>query len=106
MDPKAVAALACLISALPLVYLGLSFRNGRHLTAIAGFHPERIRDHIAFGRFVGFWIMVVAILLMGLAASIAWAPQDWMLWATLGFTALLQVPVLRIVTGMSRYVRK
>lgn len=101
-----MGGIACAIAALPLIVIGLRFRAGRNLEAIAGYHPDRIRDKEGFGRFVGTWIIVIGLLTLALGAAIALVPEDLVGWVALGFVAAMQVPVLRIVLGVSDFHRR
>lgn len=103
---KLVAGIVCAIVALPLVFLGLRFRAGRNLEAIAGYNPDRVRDKAGFGRFVGTWIIVIGVLTIALGAVIALVPDGVALWVVLGFVAAMQVPVLRLVLGISDFHRR
>jgi hypothetical protein len=103
MAEKLIAGLVCAIVALPVIYLGLRFRAGRSLEAIAGYNPERVRDKAGFGRFVGAHVALLGLLTLALGAVIAFVPDHVALWAVLGFVAAMQVPVLRLVLGIPKF---
>lgn len=103
---KLVGGIVCAIVALPVIFLGLRFRAGRNLEAIAGYHPDRVRDKAGFGRFVGTWIIVIGLLTLALGAVIAFVPDDVAIWVVLGVVAAMQVPVLRLVLGMSAFHKR
>jgi hypothetical protein len=106
MTGNLIGGIACAITALPLIFIGLRFRSGRNLEAISGYHPDRIRDKAGFGRFVGTWITVIGLLTLGLGAAIALVPEELAVWVVLGFVAAMQVPVLRLVLGMSGFQKR
>lgn len=103
---KLVGGLVVAIVALPVIFLGLRFRAGRNLEAIAGYHPDRVRDKAGFGRFVGTSIIVIGLLTLALGAVIAVVPDDVALWVMLALVAAMQVPVLRLVLGISKFHRR
>jgi hypothetical protein len=106
MSERIVVAVAFVVSALPLVFIALRFRAGRNLEAISGYQPDRIRDKSGFGRFVGNYMLAIAGLLVAMAPVFLLADDRVALWATLGMVALMQVPLLRLVLGMSKFYRK
>jgi hypothetical protein len=106
MDERIVGGIACVLAAVPAIVLGLRFRAGRNLETIAGYQADRIRDKDGFGRFMGFWMLVIAALVVGLGAAIALLPPQWAHWTALGFVAALQLPILRIVLGAPTFYRK
>jgi hypothetical protein len=106
MAERTVAAIAFLVTALPLVFIALRFRAGRNLEVISGYNPDRIRDKVGFGRFVGNQLLVMAGLVLAMAPVLLLADDRVAVWATLGMVALMQVPVLRLVLGTSRFHRK
>jgi len=106
MDERIVGGLVCAVTAIPIFVLGLRYRAGRNLETIAGYRPEMVRDKEGFGRFMGFWMLVIAALVVGLGAGIALLPERHAPWLALGMVAAIQVPVLRIVLGASKFQRK
>lgn len=106
MDERIVGGLVCAVTAIPIVVLGLRYRAGRNLETIAGYRPEMVRDKEGFGRFMGFWMLVIAALVVGLGAGIALVPERHAHWLALGMVAAIQVPVLRILLGASKFQRK
>jgi hypothetical protein len=106
MDEQLVGGLVCVVTAIPLVILGLRYRAGRNLETIAGYRPEVIRDKDGFGRFMGFWMLVIAALVIALGAGIALVPERHAQWLALGIVAALQVPILRMTLGTSKFKRK
>jgi hypothetical protein len=106
MAERTVAAIVFVISALPLVFIALRFRAGRNLEAISGYNADRIRDKAGFGRFVGNQLLVIAGLVLAMAPVLLLAGDRVAVWATLGMVALMQVPVLRLALGMSKFHRK
>jgi hypothetical protein len=106
MAESTIAALAFVIVSLPLVFIALRFRAGMNLEAINGFHPDRIKDRVGFGRFVGNHLLAMAVLLLAMAPVLMFADERTAAWATLAMVALMQVPVVRLVLGASKFHRK
>lgn len=106
MDERIVGGIACVLAAVPAIVLGLRFRAGRNLEMIAGYQADRIRDKDGFGRFMGFWMLVIAALVVALGAGIALVPERHAHWLALGMVAAIQVPILRILLGASKFQRK
>ncbi len=106
MSGRIFAAIAFVIVSLPLVFIALRFRSGMNLEAISGFHPDRIKDRVGFGRFVGNHLLAMALLFLAMAPVLMFADERMAVWATLAMVALMQVPVVRLVLGVSKFHRK
>ncbi len=103
MTETLIGGLVCAIVALPVIFLGLRFRAGQSLEAIAGYSPDRVRDKAGFGRFVGTQVALLGLLTLALGAVIAFVPEPIALWALLGFVAMMQVPIVRLVLGIPKF---
>jgi hypothetical protein len=106
MNEQHIAALALCVTSLPIIFMALRFRAGRNLEVISSYRPERIHDHQGFGRFIGFWILALGALMLGLSAALYFLTESQAAWASLGAVALMQLPVLRLVFGPTRFYYK
>jgi hypothetical protein len=106
MDERIVGGLVCIVTAVPLVVLGLRYRAGRNLETIAGYRSELIRDRDAFGRFMGFWMLVIAALVVALGAGIALVPERHAQWLILAVVVAIQLPILRMLLGAAKFQRR
>jgi hypothetical protein len=106
MPENLTGGIACAIAALPIIFMGLRFRSGLNLEAIAGYNPDRVRDKEGFGLFVGTWIIAIGVLTLALGAAIALVPEHLVSWVVLGFVAAMQFPVLRLVLGTSSFHKR
>jgi hypothetical protein len=105
MDEQLIGGLVCMLISVPAFILGARYRGGHNLETISGYNPDRVRDKLGFGRFMGFWMLVVGGMTLATGIAIALLPEPAAHWTTLGFVAAIQLPVLRMLLGRSRFSR-
>jgi hypothetical protein len=105
MDEQLVGGLVCMVVSVPAFILGARYRGGHNLETISGYNPDRVRDKQGFGRFMGFWMLVMGGMVLAMGIAIALIPERAAHWTTLAFVAAMQLPILRMLLGRSRFSR-
>jgi hypothetical protein len=106
MDEQTFAAIVVLLAGAPLLVIGVYFRSGRAQHLLAGVDPQKVTDPAGLGRFVGQSLILLGAIHLPFAAAVAFLPESQVMIATLGLVALVGLVVVRMVLGLSRFVRK
>lgn len=106
MNEQQLAALAIFATCIPILVLAIRFRAGKNLEAISGYNADRVADKHGFGQFVGNRILAIAVLIILLGAGILVLPKEDKTLLGIGVVVLLQVPLLSLLLGMSKFHRK
>ena len=103
MDEMLLTALILAIVAFPLFAIGLRFRGGKGLHLLAGVDPAKVKDREGLAKHVGTGLVRLGVLHLLYASMFLLLPRTLVLYATLGFVALVSLLVVHLVFGLSRF---